>query len=193
MPWGPYFAAASCSRRGPACHWREAESLFSRSFGLLSSMCRCPGVALHRPLRAQHRSPGTIRRHSSAHAPASSQTVLSNRWQDRAWSSPASRVLAEHRGATADDLLLMRTQGLSAHYLRHGARRDGVGSAVLRCRRCRRFRDLFVLRRGFLVGHRNPWYPFHPTAPIQGLDHRSEEHTSELQSLRHLVCRLLLE
>src|SRR5947199_2533779 len=27
------------------------------------------------------------------------------------------------------------------------------------------------------------------TAPV----HRSEEHTSELQSLRHLVCRLLLE
>src|SRR5258705_1241976 len=26
-----------------------------------------------------------------------------------------------------------------------------------------------------------------------GLDLRSEEHTSELQSLRHLVCRLLLE
>src|SRR5262245_64786209 len=25
------------------------------------------------------------------------------------------------------------------------------------------------------------------------LDERSEEHTSELQSLRHLVCRLLLE
>src|SRR5438045_5255252 len=25
------------------------------------------------------------------------------------------------------------------------------------------------------------------------LHHRSEEHTSELQSLRHLVCRLLLE
>src|SRR5262245_64209014 len=31
---------------------------------------------------------------------------------------------------------------------------------------------------------------------VQGsmdLDKRSEEHTSELQSLRHLVCRLLLE
>src|ERR1035441_4794011 len=27
----------------------------------------------------------------------------------------------------------------------------------------------------------------------QGHAHRSEEHTSELQSLRHLVCRLLLE
>src|SRR5437899_9475765 len=26
-----------------------------------------------------------------------------------------------------------------------------------------------------------------------GAFHRSEEHTSELQSLRHLVCRLLLE
>src|ERR1035441_10876604 len=26
-----------------------------------------------------------------------------------------------------------------------------------------------------------------------GISHRSEEHTSELQSLRHLVCRLLLE
>src|SRR5205814_9251244 len=35
--------------------------------------------------------------------------------------------------------------------------------------------------------------------PVGGLqllprgEHRSEEHTSELQSLRHLVCRLLLE
>src|SRR5258705_5038931 len=32
-----------------------------------------------------------------------------------------------------------------------------------------------------------------PTAEINGLGSRSEEHTSELQSLRHLVCRLLLE
>src|SRR5262245_62913739 len=34
-----------------------------------------------------------------------------------------------------------------------------------------------------------------PTAPGGGSDVmvRSEEHTSELQSLRHLVCRLLLE
>src|SRR5262245_64377536 len=29
--------------------------------------------------------------------------------------------------------------------------------------------------------------------PGDGTCHRSEEHTSELQSLRHLVCRLLLE
>src|SRR5205814_3512614 len=31
------------------------------------------------------------------------------------------------------------------------------------------------------------------TAEIPGVTKRSEEHTSELQSLRHLVCRLLLE
>src|SRR5437899_8026968 len=29
--------------------------------------------------------------------------------------------------------------------------------------------------------------------PGNGIVYRSEEHTSELQSLRHLVCRLLLE
>src|SRR5262245_66137607 len=33
----------------------------------------------------------------------------------------------------------------------------------------------------------------HPNPPLLPTDPRSEEHTSELQSLRHLVCRLLLE
>src|SRR5262245_65051346 len=32
-----------------------------------------------------------------------------------------------------------------------------------------------------------------PIAAEPAHGHRSEEHTSELQSLRHLVCRLLLE
>src|ERR1039458_3868454 len=32
-----------------------------------------------------------------------------------------------------------------------------------------------------------------PEIDLTRLHHRSEEHTSELQSLRHLVCRLLLE
>src|ERR1035438_10924797 len=36
-----------------------------------------------------------------------------------------------------------------------------------------------------------PKYADRPTPPL--LRARSEEHTSELQSLRHLVCRLLLE
>src|ERR1035438_2182654 len=34
--------------------------------------------------------------------------------------------------------------------------------------------------------------PNAPAAPFSAVE-RSEEHTSELQSLRHLVCRLLLE
>src|SRR2546425_12544086 len=32
-----------------------------------------------------------------------------------------------------------------------------------------------------------------PPAPVRRRDRRSEEHTSELQSLAYLVCRLLLE
>src|SRR5205814_3372034 len=32
-----------------------------------------------------------------------------------------------------------------------------------------------------------------PVLLLRGKQNRSEEHTSELQSLRHLVCRLLLE
>src|SRR5258705_1740312 len=35
--------------------------------------------------------------------------------------------------------------------------------------------------------------PPSPAAALSMLPTRSEEHTSELQSLRHLVCRLLLE
>src|SRR5437899_5086166 len=38
--------------------------------------------------------------------------------------------------------------------------------------------------------YRNPW---RIGMYVISLAHRSEEHTSELQSLRHLVCRLLLE
>src|SRR5262245_64381575 len=39
---------------------------------------------------------------------------------------------------------------------------------------------------------RRPGTP-RPPSPSPRLAPRSEEHTSELQSLRHLVCRLLLE
>src|SRR5258705_1813631 len=35
--------------------------------------------------------------------------------------------------------------------------------------------------------------PVDMPAPKSSSENRSEEHTSELQSLRHLVCRLLLE
>src|SRR5262245_63192919 len=42
---------------------------------------------------------------------------------------------------------------------------------------------------------RRSWWHFDFFDGLQGAEiyNRSEEHTSELQSLRHLVCRLLLE
>src|SRR5205814_5056174 len=47
-----------------------------------------------------------------------------------------------------------------------------------------------VVERARLVGHGHDHIRVPPTPPH---GQRSEEHTSELQSLRHLVCRLLLE
>src|SRR5205814_10199592 len=61
-----------------------------------------------------------------------------------------------------------------------------------------RYQAAAALRR--LTGHshgrepeawRKPWADCTPT--FASWQSRSEEHTSELQSLRHLVCRLLLE
>src|SRR5258705_9919230 len=45
------------------------------------------------------------------------------------------------------------------------------------------------LHRGARIRKRPP----RPPTPKTRIAARSEEHTSELQSLRHLVCRLLLE
>src|SRR5258705_4915628 len=56
-------------------------------------------------------------------------------------------------------------------------------------------RMLFQLRLAAVVGN-SPAMPPLPLSNITSLaieSFRSEEHTSELQSLRHLVCRLLLE
>src|SRR5438045_3358241 len=45
----------------------------------------------------------------------------------------------------------------------------------------------------FDVGAEPEYFLFKDRHSPEPLDERSEEHTSELQSLRHLVCRLLLE
>src|SRR5205814_6750675 len=93
----------------------------------------------------------------------------------------------------------------------HGVRRAGSAALDLCCVACGRFD-------GFWEFNLNPWDtaagvlivqeaggkvtdmrggPFQlnsrETLASNQLVHRSEEHTSELQSLRHLVCRLLLE
>src|SRR2546422_10243994 len=44
-----------------------------------------------------------------------------------------------------------------------------------------------------LAGHRVPQEREIGCLPVTAADQRSEEHTSELQSRLHLVCRLLLE
>src|SRR3989441_9328266 len=50
------------------------------------------------------------------------------------------------------------------------------------------------LRRLFPVTLRPPFrFSFFPLFPSPSTNPRSEEHTSELQSLAYLVCRLLLE
>src|SRR2546422_4993699 len=53
-------------------------------------------------------------------------------------------------------------------------------------------RRLAPLRAGVLGGTRL-WVPLRVPGPAPHGDRRSEEHTSELQSRLHLVCRLLLE
>src|SRR5687767_15187439 len=53
------------------------------------------------------------------------------------------------------------------------------------------FRSAPVRRAG--LAHRHPFPPRSDRGPAPGRGGRSEEHTSELQSLAYLVCRLLLE
>src|SRR5205814_8072703 len=52
--------------------------------------------------------------------------------------------------------------------------------------------DSFLALRGLKTLHLR-MESLQATQRKEGIERRSEEHTSELQSLRHLVCRLLLE
>src|SRR5258705_1780475 len=52
------------------------------------------------------------------------------------------------------------------------------------------FRDIFPHRLADVIGR---GVKLAVRIGLIAKSHRSEEHTSELQSLRHLVCRLLLE
>src|SRR5262245_64624023 len=58
------------------------------------------------------------------------------------------------------------------------------------------FRSRLALQAGFAntsSARPRPCWQNHPGLQLCARGSRSEEHTSELQSLRHLVCRLLLE
>src|SRR5258705_9786705 len=50
-----------------------------------------------------------------------------------------------------------------------------------------------TLERDTLVNRSCDWHAVDERRMDEIVEARSEEHTSELQSLRHLVCRLLLE
>src|SRR5690554_7015649 len=54
-----------------------------------------------------------------------------------------------------------------------------------------------IVSKGYLtqlgIFHRNEFNPFNLSCDLMEPFRRSEEHTSELQSRPHLVCRLLLE
>src|SRR5687768_17819660 len=54
--------------------------------------------------------------------------------------------------------------------------------------------DLWINEDGTVHGWHKDGEPFEGGMfTLDAVDHRSEEHTSELQSRLHLVCRLLLE
>src|SRR2546429_4767561 len=59
------------------------------------------------------------------------------------------------------------------------------------------FRSATGWRLGVIAAHKDNVFDHAlaqlPESAKKALDHRSEEHTSELQSRLHLVCRLLLE
>src|SRR5438876_8943682 len=53
------------------------------------------------------------------------------------------------------------------------------------------YTTLFRSETSYRLASLSPWTS--PSSPAQSPSRRSEEHTSELQSPVHLVCRLLLE
>src|SRR5262245_62419469 len=86
------------------------------------------------------------------------------------------------------ELNLARIAG--AEYASHCRRNRDVGERVPKVRMVGQIEEL----RAELHGHRLFDLRVFQHAQIDDdVTRRSEEHTSELQSLRHLVCRLLLE
>src|SRR5437016_11710100 len=98
-----------------------------------------------------------------------------------AMETPAARTVVPK---LAEALKICRDAGIKIIYTAHVHRRDGSDMGL--------FDDMHapIAKRAALVDG-TPGVDIYPDlAPAPG---RSEEHTSELQSLTNLVCRLLLE
>src|SRR5215831_14846008 len=107
-------------------------------------------------------------------------------WMDRA---PAPQPCTDHRGGGPDGK--GRGTARQSHAHTAAARDSSVHRGV---RGCQRLCTQRPGNRGWGGPERQIQRSLPPTdIERRGLPERSEEHTSELQSLRHLVCRLLLE
>src|SRR5262245_59447964 len=137
---------------------------------------------------------------SPALGPASSTVVTSRGWP--AFQATAARVfilVAPSRGAANGSRLAARARNprtvrCALQSLPHGKIGKRAQRGIEHEQSCERHDDHPVL--GYVrIGAREQ-LPDRLTAPQSFGDRRStrsEEHTSEIQSLRHLVCRLLLE
>src|SRR5262245_10378012 len=103
---------------------------------------------------------------------------------------PPLRADLEAAGATVH-IVPMRRISTSHGALQWVGYASGWPVAVLRLHSLLKRLDVGVVHTNSL----NSWYGWAAArmARRPHVWHRSEEHTSELQSLRHLVCRLLLE
>src|SRR5262245_7432606 len=156
---------------------------------------RFGGAQSHRPLEPPPNADGRAPNGSPA-----AEVPLATSVQDDA---AALVRLAGHRHlvevhpgahrATAGVAAVPAQLGLPGRVLAVGDRREAAADDVVD-------RDLHVVTRGQrecdrrLAGHTGRDREAHPRRQFRiHVQCRSEEHTSELQSLRHLVCRLLLE
>src|SRR5437899_3403791 len=94
-------------------------------------------------------------------------------------------------------LIQCATGGIRSYRANTSGRSSHLAISLCYCSGHHRHLHSFPTRRSSDLGVRGEAVPLVGRAAALGHDgavgQRSEEHTSELQSLRHLVCRLLLE
>src|SRR5262245_51550237 len=108
-------------------------------------------------------------------------------------SSKGAATMARYVRRGADVMVCTLTGGERGDILNKAMDRPEIRADLSRVRReeMARAREILGVRQQFLGFVDSGLPEGDPPPPLP--EGRSEEHTSELQSLRHLVCRLLLE